>query len=345
MFDDRMRFLSFAALAIAIAAAGCGAAENEPNLAEAVEKTQATGSSLISITGTAEEGVKTIEMTCTGGADYGRRRLQLECDSGRSVAYELIVVGDTMYARGDLLGVGGAGSKWIKFPDDENLTSEFSPERLLSMLRAASQDTRRVGEEDVRGVTTLHHVLEVDCVRAELSDCDGPTAPVDVWIGDDRLVRRIQVEEGSSPATVEFYDFGVHVAVRVPAADQVKDLGDLFGARACGSDFGAPIGVGTALDALRRHGLSVGRSAQCSVSFAAFENANVAREGYLSCFLYESPQPYSPTSVQRRGADGADAELALHNLECTLLADSPAAEERIDRLEAAFAELERTVRP
>ena len=41
-------------LAVAVLAflAGCGAAENEPNVAEAVEKTQAAGSSLISITGT-----------------------------------------------------------------------------------------------------------------------------------------------------------------------------------------------------------------------------------------------------------------------------------------------------
>jgi hypothetical protein len=44
-------------------------------------------------------------------------------------------------------------------------------------------------------------------------------------------------------------------------------------------------------------------------------------------------------------ADGADIRLSLHNLECALLADSPTGQEKIGRLEAVFAELERTVRP
>ena len=53
----------------------------------------------------------------------------------------------------------------------------------------------------------------------------------------------------------------------------------------------------------------------------------------------------APTTVARRGVDGADAELRLRNLTCTILTDSPTGEVKIDRLEAAFAELERAIRP
>lgn len=135
------------------------------------------------------------------------------------------------------------------------------------------------------------------------------------------------------------------VDIEPPPADEFEDLDRLRDMRECHDTFGAPISVRQALDSMRREGLTVGRAAKCSLGFASFENANVAREGGLSCFLYESSPPDAPTTVRRRGADGADAELALHNLECTILADSPTGEERIDKLEAAFAELERTTRP
>ena len=190
----------------------------------------------------------------------------------------------------------------------------------------------------------------MDCDRADVSDCEGATAPVDVWIGDDGLVRRIRVEEGSSPATIEFYDFGVDVAVQAPPTDQVQDIDDLFGARTCADDFGAPIEIGRALAALREQGFSVPTGADCAGSLAAFGNGDGGsaardREGQLQCFLQRSSPSGAATSVRRKDAEGADVRLSLQNLECALLADSPTGEEKIDRLEAAFAELERTVRP
>jgi hypothetical protein len=54
----------------------------------------------------------------------------------------------------------------------------------------------------------------------------------------------------------------------------------------------------------------------------------------------------------RRAGDGREArcrqrdvELVLQTLQCTIFTDSPAAEERIDRLEAAFGELRCAIRP
>ena len=263
----------------------------------------------------------------------------------------MIVLGDATYARGEVLGALDAGSKWIKFTDDEDLGREFSPQQLLSSLQAASQETRREGEEDVRGVATVRYVLEVDCDQAEVFDCAGTTAPVDVWIGDDSLVRRIRIEEGSSPATIEFYDFGVEVAIQPPPAEETQDVDDLFGGQKCAGDFGEPIGLGQALSAVRRQGFGVATDGKCSGGVAAFANANrtgsqtIGPEGHVFCLVRESPPADAPTSVRRSGADGADAGLELQNLECTIFLDRPNGDEQIDKLEAAFAELERTVRP
>lgn len=80
---------------------------------------------------------------------------------------------------------------------------------------------------------------------------------------------------------------------------------------------------------------------------AVFENApdDFARQGYVSCFLYAKLPHDAPKSVDRRGTDGGDARLALANLVCTILADSPNAEEKIGPLQDAFAELQRAIRP
>jgi hypothetical protein len=352
LFDADMTRLLLAAAVVALGAAGCGSAENDPNLAAAIEKTEAAGSSLFAIEATSVENGKPVPITCSGKADYDRKRLQIACDyDGAADEYEMVAIGSTLYLRGELFGIGRGGSKWVKLTDDvDSLGTQFSPQRLLAMLRRASRETRRVGEEDVRGVETVRYRLEVDCEQAELFDCAGSTAPVEVWIDDEARVRRIRVEEESSSGTIEFYDFGVDAVIEPPPADQVQDLPEVVGPTKCENELGRPITVDQALDATRGHGFSVPTDTDCARSFAAFGNTDAGagaweREGQLHCFLYESSQSGAPTSVRRRGADGADAELALHNLECTILADSPTGEEKIDRLEAAVAELERTVRP
>ena len=111
-----------------------------------------------------------------------------------------------------------------------------------------------------------------------------------------------------------------------------------------------PIGVGNALGALQGHGLGVRRerSTSCIEGVAAVLNnepEDFETEGSVSCFVKLKPDSEAPTRVVRRGVDGADAELVLENLACTIFTDSTLGESKIDRLEAAFAELERAIRP
>lgn len=220
-----MTRLLVAVAAVAVLLAGCGAAENEPNLAAAIEQTQATGSSRFALSGTESDGNEKAEVECAGEADYEAKRVGLSCDYG-SESVELVVIGATAYIRGSLFGLAGSGDKWLKFTDDENLGTELSPQALLATLRSASQSTERVGEEQVRGVDTVRYRLVVDCAKTEVTDCEGATETVDVWIGDDGLVRRIAVDDGSSPFTFEFYDFGAQVEIDAPAADEVVSIQD-----------------------------------------------------------------------------------------------------------------------
>jgi hypothetical protein len=336
---------------------GCGGVENEPNLAKAVERTEATGSSRIEVRAALVENGRTLAFRCDGTADYGRQRLRLGCNYGIG---EMIVIGDAQYFTSDAFGVR-IDERWVKVPlDESDSLNQFSPERLLGLLRDASLETTRLGEETVRQVATVRYQLTVNCERAQIG-CSGTTAPVYVWIDDDGLVRRIELEDDGTPGTIEFFDFGVQVDIEPPPTDQVAEVGEGstgYGpsqdpnAAPCSEREATPISESRALEALHRHGFSVrtDRSGYCLAGVAAvMTNAHredaLEREGVLHCFLRDKPEEGAPTRVVRRGVDGGDAELLLANLACMILADSPRAEEKIRPLEEAFAELQRTIRP
>src|SRR5262245_40352355 len=201
-----MTRLLLAVTALALVGAGCGSAQDDPSLAEAAAKTEATGSSRFAVDGTDASGTQPVEITCIGEANYASERVHVRCDYGPSETVEMIAVGRVTYMRGSILGFAGAGEKWVKNEGD-SVGTDLAPQHLLAMLRRASQSTERLGEEQVRSVETTHYRLVVDCEQAEL-DCESDTSSVDVWIDGDGVVRKIEVAEGDSPFTFEFYDFG-----------------------------------------------------------------------------------------------------------------------------------------
>ena len=97
--------------AVGVLAVGCGSAEHDPNLAEAVGRTERAGSSRIEMSGT--DSQNGASLACRGEADYANGRLALECDWGAAGTLEVIGVGNVTYMRGDTLGIAGAGLKWL----------------------------------------------------------------------------------------------------------------------------------------------------------------------------------------------------------------------------------------
>jgi hypothetical protein len=158
---------------------------------------------------------------------------------------------------GSILGAT-AGQSWVKISGKE--AADAAPEaavasgtEILKLLGQAG-DITTVGTEQVRGVETTHYrgTLDVAAALSQLpADEQGeigdrltqlgidPKAlsfPLDVWIDQDDLVRRVllgvdgsKLPGGSTAGTtatvtLEFYDFGAPVNVTVPPADQVFTL-------------------------------------------------------------------------------------------------------------------------
>jgi hypothetical protein len=165
---------------------------------------------------------------------------------------------------------------------------------------------------------------------------------VDVWVGDDGVVRKIEVTEGTSPFVFEFFDFGADVDIQPPPAAEVQDLDGLFGSATCEAGFGAPIGMARAMNALRLHGFTIAGEPTCSSESATFENDSAVRgkEGHVFCVVRASAPAYAPSRVQPLGSGTSAMALRLNNLECTLVADT-GAEAKLARLRAALAALER----
>lgn len=127
-----------------------------------------------------------------------------------------------------------------------------SPAQKLRFLRATSDKVRKLGVEEVDGVPTMHYVGNVDVRRypklvppaerkaarqaaQRFTELTGdPVDPVDVWIGEDGLVRRIKThwddEANGVPVTrteiVEFLEFGQHFRYERPPPGEVVDMTD-----------------------------------------------------------------------------------------------------------------------
>ena len=258
-----MRLLLLAVAATVVFLVGCGAAANDPNLAAAAAKTEALGSGRFEVSGTLKDSSDVISLSCTGSADYDRKRVHVRCDYDPTGVFEAIAIGDDVYIRGEAAFGAGTQDKWAKDTADvgeDTALSNLSPQHLLSLLRKASSETRPLGDEAVRGDATVRYRLTVDCDTAEL-DCEG-SAPVDVWIADDGVVRRIALDDDDGKVTFEFFDFGADVDIEAPPADQIlrPDQGSGFSSglgATCSGLPGAPITEEEAIRVLRRHGFSV----------------------------------------------------------------------------------------
>jgi hypothetical protein len=320
---------------------GCGGAENDPNLAAAAAKTEGTGSSAVALKVTQSQAGELEKIDCAGEADYAAKRMRLSCGEFG----EFIAVGSAYYASGgDSILLGLAPDKrWVRVPveEDESSPHDFAPGPLLAKLRAASLDTARLGEEDVRGETTVRYRMTVNCEEAELG-CPGETTAVEVWIDDDGLVRRASFEDDGADITAEFFDFGIAVEVQEPAARDIVDL-DNPSLRKC-SGGGRPISDVVLRRAMREQGfeLSGEDNEQCFLGVVAFvagflETPSAQADAEIAiCYVYGSAAS-APHRVEETSSRGV-IRLRLHNVACSTFdrADGPAS----SRLRATLKSLE-----
>lgn len=156
------------------------------------------------------------------------------------------------WIRGDTGDVSAGG---VDFDEFEQF-ARTDPRDLLDSLRAVTSTVETVGLEQLRGVETTHYRAVID--PAELGKLAGAeqeksqslvdqlTAqsglgpiPVDVWIDDAGLVRKLSMafeatEPGTSESSAvsmsfELWDYGEAVAIALPPASDVVDASAVRG--------------------------------------------------------------------------------------------------------------------
>lgn len=250
------RALALLLLVLPLVACGGDATSLDP-VAQAAEKTRDVAGARFVMTATITEGGETLRFSGPGEiADHGRTLhmrmsmpaaiLGMKGLSGKDVTFDVVGRGKWFYFRGGPFSEL-AGGKWVRMRDDDPSfdIGQNDPSKMLQFLRATSKVEER-GSERIRGVETTHYDARIqldkvaervspDAERALRRAVEGggiKELPIEVWIGDDGLVRRLTMDwhpRGSSIVTqIDLFDFGdVHIAV--PDANDAVDLSKLLG--------------------------------------------------------------------------------------------------------------------
>jgi hypothetical protein len=261
--------------------AGCGVAHTLDPVAAAATKSEKAGGEKVAMTVGVSAGGKSFTIDANGTFDGNEGDLTMDLSSllgaaglsGSGGSAELRFLqenGDpVIYANVPFLSSRIPGGKsWIRLDleqagqaagvDVNQLLGQAAqnPTDALDMLRESGSVTE-VGTETLNGEQTTHYKATIDlqkaasklggrvqqAVQGMIARGAPSSLPVDVWIGDDGLVRKVTLDEGFSAnghsddvnLTVVFSDYGTPVTVVAPPADQTLDLSGIIGALSQGA--------------------------------------------------------------------------------------------------------------
>jgi hypothetical protein len=261
-------------MACSIAACGGDSVALDP-VAEAATKTSDAKSMRIEMRMTIAGsgfGSKPVAVKTSGVATGNRSAMTMRMPAidGRDLGeFEVRADGLVLYLRMPFLQAAAPDLKpWIKIDLRKaakdigldldalmELGTQTDPTKALDFLKAAGE-VEEVGKATVRGVETTRYKAVIDLERyaAELERNGGgkaaatsvrkaieltgkSTMPIEVWIGEDSLVRRMtweqQVSAGTGQAvstvkaTMDLFDYGANVEVVIPRDDQTSSFDEL----------------------------------------------------------------------------------------------------------------------
>jgi hypothetical protein len=252
-----MLVAAFAVLALQQGADGGGGGPLNA-IAQAAEKTQGVSGGRASIQGVVTKpGSKPVPMRgrmVFNDEDRSRTVLTVSAGSGKSFQMNMVSDATMVYMSSPRFGSLPAGAKWIGL--DLNFALEERRESLapaqpdaegqLELLAGVSDDIRKLGKADVRGVPTTRYrgtisvTDQAERIRdlgadelAEGFEKDGSPAEVEVWVDAKGLVRRTKIVQtapqvGSDVITstkmqMEFFDFGIEPQIDAPDSSEVFD--------------------------------------------------------------------------------------------------------------------------
>lgn len=261
--------LAGAAIATAGVISGCGASRTVSQaldpVARAADVTSKVEGYRIQATTNVATTAGSVQVTMSGIMNRTDRTGQMtahESVAGHALTLAERFSGLTFYM--DAAGLPGAtqlthGKRWLKMDMSRTLgslglgslsTTSSDPSQFVDYLRAVSANTKRLGTETVRGTATTHYHAVVNLgnypklVRpsdraaaahgiSTLETVLGShTMAMDVWIGSDKLVRRLRFgypecvnnQKLSFAMTMDLYDYGPQPTTQVPSDAQSYDL-------------------------------------------------------------------------------------------------------------------------
>lgn len=206
--------------------------------------------------------------------DLGAAIADLAAASGETVPegveepMQIVVDGTRSYMRFPMLDALTGSSGWLSItPADLGMANSAlglgagtnDPGQLLETLRGVADDVEVTGEQEIRGVATIGYRATIDLDRAlaampadqreavepMLKQLDGSLGamPVDVWIDEDGLARRLRMDmgglvgealgaaagEGRASLTVDFFDYGDDIEVSVPDPSETTPFAEIMG--------------------------------------------------------------------------------------------------------------------
>jgi hypothetical protein len=178
---------------------------------------------------------------------------------------EAVVDGLVVYVKASFLpdGLLPPGKEWLRLDAaalakragisaaDLAAVGGNDPLKLLDYLRGVSGTVDHVGEQELDGVSTTHYRADVDLRRSleklprsvrtaakpgidRLVELAGPTLPVDVWVDDDGLVRRLEstltmrppgtTQKVTTSYRLDLSEYGIDPDIQPPAKAKTVDL-------------------------------------------------------------------------------------------------------------------------
>jgi hypothetical protein len=166
-----------------------------------------------------------VEADMSGAASV--LRAQAAAGADLSIAARMVAVGDVVYARGGPMAaaVGRAAADWVRIqratlvargPKSDAGSLVIDPLGPFRVVEDATAGARVVGHDEIRGSAVTHLATSLES--------GGASAPLDVWIDADGVMRRLQVRltggvgagGGELVTTVELFDIGRPVDIRPP---------------------------------------------------------------------------------------------------------------------------------
>jgi len=259
----RGKWIAVALVVVGVSAAFAGLLGFQKSVdpvAAAVTRTQDAGGAKVALTVGVDSSQGSFSMSANGVVDKGQADITADLSQFGSVELRYLQEGGdpVVYVNAPgLTTLIPGGKPWVRLDlqqaaksagvDLNQVLSQAAqnPADVLALLQSVGS-VQTVGTETVDGVQTTHYEATVDLAKAadqvgepartmvqNLIDRGGPSSiPVDVWIGDDGLVRKATVDEtvshGGESATVHLTlglsDYGTAVNVTAPPSDQTLDL-------------------------------------------------------------------------------------------------------------------------